>query len=76
MAFINAAFLDSYDVTWEEQVRDESGIQAVFFLKTVGGWLNIYITENESIMTNAYATLPYYVGFVKMYVPHGMKIYF
>lgn len=69
LAFANAAFLDSHDVSWEEQVRDESRDHAVFFLKTVGGWLQTHVTENESIMTNAYATLPYYAGFVTTYVP-------
>lgn len=29
----------------------------------------MHITENESIMTNAYATLPYYARFVTIYVP-------
>jgi len=69
LAFANAAFLDRYNVTWEEQVRDESRVQAVFFLKNVGRWLKSHEIGNESIMTNAYATLPYYAGFVTVYVP-------
>lgn len=69
LAFVNASVLERYDVTWEEQIVAESRIQAVSYLETVGGWLNMHITENESIMTNAYATLPYYARFVTIYVP-------
>ncbi len=69
MAFANAGFLDRYNVTWEEQVRDESRVQAVFFLKNVGRWLKSHEIGNKSIMTNAYATLPYYAEFITVYVP-------
>ncbi|MFX0194979.1 MAG: ArnT family glycosyltransferase [Candidatus Hodarchaeota archaeon] len=75
-AFANAAFLDRYNVTWEEQVRDESRVQAVFFLKNVGNWLKSHEIGNESIMTNAYATLPYYTGFVTVYVPPEIETEF
>ncbi|MFQ6126544.1 MAG: ArnT family glycosyltransferase [Candidatus Heimdallarchaeota archaeon] len=76
LAFANAAFLDRYNVTWEEQVRDESRVQAAFFLKNIGRWFKSHKIGNESIMTNAYATLPYYAGFVPVYIPPEVETEF
>ena len=69
VAFANVEFLDRNNITWEEQIRDESRTQATIFLNTVGEWMGTQITENENIMTNAYATLPYYSGFLPIYSP-------
>ena len=76
LTFTNSQFLNKYNVTWEEQIRDESRVQATYFLESVGGWLLANEISNRSIMTNAYATLPYYAGFVMVYGPPKTEIAF
>jgi hypothetical protein len=69
LAFTNSQFLNKYNVTWDEQIRDESRVQAIFYLENVGKWLISHQIENKSVMTNAYATLPYYTRFITVYIP-------
>jgi len=69
ITFTNSQFLNKYNWTWDEQIRDESRVQANYYLENVGKWLISHQTENKLVMTNAYATLPYYARFIIVYVP-------